>query len=145
MMLLSVLMMPNRCLVLWEQMGLLCMSAITACCAASRTRPCQHASVLMCLFTGPSGRRRGVRSCCILAFFFFFSCCLSNYFYCVTGLPLSHKKGRRSACLDVSSGGFGHLISRSRLLFTADLLTFCPEDLNHKTHFLLNRDIWNVS
>lgn len=28
----SVLMMPSRCLTLWEQMGLLCMSAFPACC-----------------------------------------------------------------------------------------------------------------
>lgn len=32
MMLPSVLMMPSRCLTSWEQMGLLCMSAFSACC-----------------------------------------------------------------------------------------------------------------
>lgn len=67
MMLLSVLMVPSRCLTLCEQMGLLCVSAFPACCIVYQ--PCQHASVLMCLFTGPSGRRPGVGSCYIVLLF----------------------------------------------------------------------------
>lgn len=39
MMLLSVLMMPSRCLTLCEQMGLLCMSALRACCVVFEPLP----------------------------------------------------------------------------------------------------------
>lgn len=67
----------------------------------------------MCLFTGPSGRRRGVRSCCIVVLFLL-SQQLFFYLLCCQFPVIAHlndKKKEKLARLGVYPGGFGCLIT----------------------------------
>lgn len=117
MMLPSVLMMASRCLTLWEQMGLLCMSAFP--CVLHRVLlPGEKGSVSLCLFTEPSGTRRGVKSCCVEVSFL-----LSQQLFFIMSVAwfsiTAHVKKRKRYWLlfIVDYGGFGagnHLFWRSK-------------------------------
>lgn len=109
MMLLSVLMMPSRCLTLWEQMGLLCMSAFPACCIVYQSLPaCLRFNVFVYWAQWQT-------VWCQILLYRRVVLALSAIIFIVSVssfplLPISRKR-KRSACLDVHSGGFGRLIT----------------------------------
>lgn len=117
MMLPSVLMMPSRCLTLWEQMGLLCMSAFSACCIVCSS-PLE--GLRFTVFVYPSPVAHGAVSSLVVSMCR--SCSRSNYFFIMSVAWFSitaHVKKRKRYWLlfIVDCGGFGagnHIFWRSK-------------------------------